>query len=139
MEIDELSLFLLCQALLDGTASEESLQDETGVRMVALFDHEEVGSNSAQGAGSPVMLDAFSRITSSLSAYDSKVISNLFLFYNRQSMISLFICSSLVTMSRVGQQNCGMCVCKLVLSLSMVYSNEHSLSKNYMIFVTRIS
>ncbi|GLJ23635.1 hypothetical protein SUGI_0447640 [Cryptomeria japonica] len=65
--------FCSLKALLDGTASEESLQDETGVRMVALFDHEEVGSNSAQGAGSPVMLDAFSRITSSLSAYDSKV------------------------------------------------------------------
>ena len=36
--------------------------------MVALFDHEEVGSNSAQGAGSPVMLDALSRITSSFSS-----------------------------------------------------------------------
>nr|ATG71275.1 Zn-dependent exopeptidases superfamily protein [Hesperocyparis bakeri] len=65
--------FCSLKALLDGTASEESLQDETGVRMVALFDHEEVGSNSAQGAGSPVMLDAFSRITSSLSAHGSKV------------------------------------------------------------------
>lgn len=42
------------------------------MRMVALFDHEEVGSNSAQGAGSPVMLDALSRITSSFSS-DSKV------------------------------------------------------------------
>lgn len=48
--------------------------DEIGVRMVALFDHEEIGSNSAQGAGSPVMLNALSRITSSFGS-DSKVIT----------------------------------------------------------------
>lgn len=54
--------------MIDATSSESALEDETGVRMVALFDHEEVGSNSAQGAGSPVMLDALSRITSSFSS-----------------------------------------------------------------------
>lgn len=58
--------------MIDSTSSESSLDDETGVRVVALFDHEEVGSNSAQGAGSPAMLDALSRITSSFST-DSKV------------------------------------------------------------------
>jgi aspartyl aminopeptidase len=62
--------------LIDATSSESSLEDETGVRMVALFDHEEVGSNSAQGAGSPVMLNALSRITSSFGS-DSKVITVL--------------------------------------------------------------
>ena len=60
------------QALIDATSSESSLEEETGVRMVALFDHEEVGSNSAQGAGSPVMLDALSRVTSSFNS-ESKV------------------------------------------------------------------
>uniref|UniRef100_A0A0C9S8A4 TSA: Wollemia nobilis Ref_Wollemi_Transcript_11892_1847 transcribed RNA sequence n=1 Tax=Wollemia nobilis TaxID=56998 RepID=A0A0C9S8A4_9CONI len=65
--------FCSLKALLDATAAKELLQDETGVRMVALFDHEEVGSNSAQGAGSPVMLDALARVTSSMSASDSKV------------------------------------------------------------------
>lgn len=65
--------FCSLKALIDATSSESSLEDETGVRMVALFDHEEVGSNSAQGAGSPAMLDALSRITSSFSS-DSKLL-----------------------------------------------------------------
>lgn len=60
--------FCSLKALVDATASEGSLEDETGVRMVALFDHEEVGSNSAQGAGSPVMFDALSRVTSTFSS-----------------------------------------------------------------------
>ncbi|GMY15075.1 probable aspartyl aminopeptidase [Fagus crenata] len=61
--------FCSLKALIDSTSSESSsLEDETGVRMVALFDHEEVGSNSAQGAGSPAMLNALSRITSSFGS-----------------------------------------------------------------------
>jgi len=58
-----LTSWFLFQALIDATSSESSLEEETGVRMVALFDHEEVGSDSAQGAGSPVMLNAVTRVT----------------------------------------------------------------------------
>ncbi|WCJ36233.1 Aspartyl aminopeptidase [Euphorbia peplus] len=65
--------FCSLKALIDGTSLESDLEDESGVRMVALFDHEEIGSNSAQGAGSPVMLDALSRITSTFSS-DSKLL-----------------------------------------------------------------
>lgn len=65
--------FCSLKALVDSTCSESSLQEETGIRMVALFDHEEVGSDSAQGAGSPVTLDALSRITNSFSS-DSKLL-----------------------------------------------------------------
>ncbi|CAA0816545.1 Zn-dependent exopeptidases superfamily protein [Striga hermonthica] len=65
--------FCSLKALIDSTSAEKSLEDESGIRMVALFDHEEVGSNSAQGAGSPVMLDALSRITSSFSS-DTKLL-----------------------------------------------------------------
>lgn len=66
--------FCSLKALIDSTSSDTDLEDETGVRMVALFDHEEVGSNSAQGAGSPVMLDALSRVTNSFTS-DPKVLT----------------------------------------------------------------
>lgn len=69
-----LLLFGFSQAMIDATASESTLEEETGVRMVALFDHEEIGSNSAQGAGSPVMFDALSQITNSFTS-DSKVVT----------------------------------------------------------------
>ena len=37
------------------------------ISLIALFDHEEIGSQSAQGAGSPVMAEAVKRITSAFS------------------------------------------------------------------------
>ncbi|KAK9928422.1 hypothetical protein M0R45_025558 [Rubus argutus] len=54
--IDDLESIV--KALIDATSSESKLEDEVGVRMVALlmFDHEEVRLDSAQGAGSPAML-----------------------------------------------------------------------------------
>jgi aspartyl aminopeptidase len=55
------SSFCSLKALID---SSSDLAEEVGIRMVALFDHEEVGSQSAQGAGSPVLVDALRRITS---------------------------------------------------------------------------
>ncbi|KAK8690829.1 hypothetical protein V6N13_074355 [Hibiscus sabdariffa] len=66
--------FCSLKALIDATSSESDLENESGVRMVALFDHEEVGSNSAQGAGSPAMLDALSRITNNFNS-DSKMLT----------------------------------------------------------------
>ncbi|XP_062202835.1 probable aspartyl aminopeptidase [Phragmites australis] len=66
--------FCSLKALIDSTFDEHSLDNESGVRMVALFDHEEVGSDSAQGAGSPAMLDALSRITGSLNFSNSKLL-----------------------------------------------------------------
>ena len=68
------------QALIDSTSSESSLENEAGIRMVALFDNEEVGSNSAQGAGSPAMHDALSRITTSFSPLPSVFNFSLLVF-----------------------------------------------------------
>lgn len=56
------------QALIDTCGSADALADETGVRAIALFDNEEVGSDSAQGAGSPVMRDCITRVTQLLAA-----------------------------------------------------------------------
>jgi aspartyl aminopeptidase len=50
------------QALADSVTS-PAFQEETGVHTVMLFDNEEVGSNSAQGAASPVILDLIQRVT----------------------------------------------------------------------------
>ncbi|KAF8721012.1 hypothetical protein HU200_023424 [Digitaria exilis] len=66
--------FCSLKALIDSTSTEHSLDHESGVRMVALFDHEEVGSDSAQGAGSPAMLDALSRITGSFNSSNSMLL-----------------------------------------------------------------
>eukprot|EP00252_Welwitschia_mirabilis_P024030 TRINITY_DN6971_c0_g1_i1.p1 TRINITY_DN6971_c0_g1~~TRINITY_DN6971_c0_g1_i1.p1 ORF type:complete len:485 (-),score=85.26 TRINITY_DN6971_c0_g1_i1:108-1562(-) len=65
--------FCALKGLIDSTASDESLCDEIGVRMISLFDHEEVGSDSAQGAGSPVLLNALSRVTSCFTNSNHKL------------------------------------------------------------------
>jgi hypothetical protein len=57
------SSFCALRALLDTCEDAASLTDESCIRAVALFDNEEVGSDSAQGAGSPVMFQAMNRIT----------------------------------------------------------------------------
>ncbi|XP_024535841.1 probable aspartyl aminopeptidase isoform X2 [Selaginella moellendorffii] len=61
------SSFCALRALRDTCKDKTSLEDESSVRMVALFDNEEVGSDSTQGAGSPIMFEAMKRIATWLS------------------------------------------------------------------------
>ncbi|XP_060183826.1 probable aspartyl aminopeptidase isoform X3 [Lycium barbarum] len=61
------SSFCGLRALVDSCALPEDLSNENAIRMVALFDNEEVGSDSYQGAGAPTMFEAMRRITDCLS------------------------------------------------------------------------
>lgn len=65
--IDNLaSCFVAVEALLTH-ASGEALENDADVSVVALFDHEEVGSGSNPGAGSTLMRDAVIRISNALA------------------------------------------------------------------------
>eukprot|EP00803_Ostreobium_quekettii_P010162 evm.model.scf_1929.6 EVM.evm.TU.scf_1929.6 scf_1929:28918-31297(+) len=61
------STYCAARALVDSTPNEDALSEELSIRGIALFDHEEVGSSSAVGAGGPVMRDAMTRVTRCLS------------------------------------------------------------------------
>lgn len=61
------SSFCALRALLDTCSHSADLSNASCIRMVALFDNEEVGSNSAQGAGAPTMFQAMKRITKCLT------------------------------------------------------------------------
>uniref|UniRef100_A0A7C8ZNI9 aspartyl aminopeptidase n=1 Tax=Opuntia streptacantha TaxID=393608 RepID=A0A7C8ZNI9_OPUST len=61
------SSFCALRALIDSCSSPGDLSSEQAIRMIALFDNEEVGSNSIQGAGAPTMFQAMRRIVRCLS------------------------------------------------------------------------
>ena len=56
-----------CHAAVEALASLSSLPDDAAA-VVVLFDHEEIGSDSATGAGSPILADALERIAAALGA-----------------------------------------------------------------------
>ncbi|KAG0457858.1 hypothetical protein HPP92_022720 [Vanilla planifolia] len=62
------SSYCALRSLVDSCQSPSDLADETSIRMVALFDNEEVGSNSLQGAGAPTMFQAMKRIVGCLAS-----------------------------------------------------------------------
>jgi Aminopeptidase I zinc metalloprotease (M18) len=103
LPMDTNNCVFLFQALIDSTSGEGSLDDESSVRMVALFDHEEVGSDSAQGAGSPAMLDALSRITNFFSPSGTKVIveNNFGMNVDYSPQFSIFQLKELVTITYI--------------------------------------
>lgn len=53
------SCFLAVQALMEHS---QELADDEDISLIALFDHEEVGSSSAVGAGSPIMGEAVEQV-----------------------------------------------------------------------------
>ncbi|KAK8620852.1 hypothetical protein V6N13_067313 [Hibiscus sabdariffa] len=61
------SSYCALRALVDSCGSPGDISSEHAIRMVALFDNEEVGSDSYQGAGAPTMFQAMRRIVGSLA------------------------------------------------------------------------
>mmetsp|Transcript_32961 Transcript_32961/g.87444 ORF Transcript_32961/g.87444 Transcript_32961/m.87444 type:complete len:281 (+) Transcript_32961:620-1462(+) len=57
---NQVHCFTSMEALIEQS---KNLESDTDVSMIALFDHEEVGSESAQGAGSALMRDAIERVS----------------------------------------------------------------------------
>jgi len=55
--------FTSMMGLIDFANDAEAVAKDEEVSLIALFDHEEVGSQSACGAGSPIMSDAISRVS----------------------------------------------------------------------------
>lgn len=64
------SCFTATQGLVE-SCTKESLDIETGIRLISCFDHEEIGSSSAQGADSNFLPNILDRITG-LSGIPSK-------------------------------------------------------------------
>ncbi|KAH7848214.1 hypothetical protein Vadar_002697 [Vaccinium darrowii] len=61
------SSYCALRALVDSCGTPGDLKSEHAIRMIALFDNEEVGSESAQGVGAPTMSEAMRRIVSCLA------------------------------------------------------------------------
>ncbi|CAI5513003.1 unnamed protein product [Closterium sp. Naga37s-1] len=61
-----------CYTALQALIDAEGLQEEQGVRVVALFDNEEVGSESVSGAASPAMYNAIKRIVKQMPGVEAE-------------------------------------------------------------------
>lgn len=65
--LDNLVMSWCCLSALIDSCEGDGLNNETGIRAIALFDHEECGSRSAQGAGGSLMQDTLNRVAGGLN------------------------------------------------------------------------
>jgi aspartyl aminopeptidase len=62
--LDNLNMsFCAVNGLINSVAEETALDQETSIRLIALFDHEEIGSKSAQGADSNILPAVIRRLS----------------------------------------------------------------------------
>ena len=73
--LDNLASCFVALESLERHVNTGGLEDDCEVSMIALFDHEEVGSTSSPGAGSTLMRDALCRINECLNEGDSSASS----------------------------------------------------------------
>jgi len=67
--LDDLaSCFVATQALIEHANDQAAIANDVDVSLIALFDNEEVGSESTAGAGSPIMSEAVRRITTAMTS-----------------------------------------------------------------------
>ena len=57
------SSYCATAGLIDSVADSSALDDESSIRLIALFDHEEIGSRSAQGADSDMLPSVIRRLS----------------------------------------------------------------------------
>ncbi|KAI2763075.1 hypothetical protein DTO006G1_2214 [Penicillium roqueforti] len=57
------STFCATVGLIDSVADKSALDDEEAIRLIALFDHEEIGSRTAQGADSNILPSIIRRLS----------------------------------------------------------------------------
>ena len=62
------SVYCGLRALIDTTADDSNLAEEESIRLLAVFDHEEIGSTSTSGARGTLMTDSINRITNAFAA-----------------------------------------------------------------------
>ena len=79
--------FCSTMGLIHSISSQDSLENELSMRLIALFDHEEIGSNTAQGADSNVLPSIIRRL-SVLGADDADTTAY------EQSLASSFLVSA---------------------------------------------
>ncbi|EDQ89988.1 uncharacterized protein MONBRDRAFT_18914 [Monosiga brevicollis MX1] len=72
------SSFCALKALLASVAKEGSLAEDPSIRLIALFDHEEVGSDSAQGAGSALFDHTLRRLCGDGAENFARAMANSF-------------------------------------------------------------
>ena len=76
-------------ALINSVASQSNLENESAIRLISLFDHEEIGSNTAQGADSNFLPTVLRRL--SVLGLGDKQPNNT---YYEQSLASSFLISA---------------------------------------------
>lgn len=77
--LDNLTMsFCATIGLIESMADDKALEDETGIRLMSLFDHEEIGSQTAQGADSNFLPAIIRRLSSdAATAFEETLIKSM--------------------------------------------------------------